>query len=202
MLTGPSKWHGLSSVALTILLVMLACKPARDSADVDRAVAFFHQRFTAGQDNVIYAESSPVFQRSTPLTSTRTGYRIIYNSGGTFVDVMYSTKFTNGLATALWHRETFSVQYKQRGYLLAQVDTTCSIADYGGIPAQPAGIRRAFCDRAGLPRLRVPAALDRWISMPALFRRSVLADEVCAVRVQRMWPPDLGDSGDNLPGHP
>jgi len=38
--------------------------------------------------------------------------------------------------------------------------------------------------------------------MSAVFERSVLAGEIRATGVRQMWPPDLGDSGDNLPGHP
>ena len=37
--------------------------------------------------------------------------------------------------------------------------------------------------------------------MSALLGYSVLAREISAAGVQQMWPPDLGDSGNDLPGH-
>jgi len=37
--------------------------------------------------------------------------------------------------------------------------------------------------------------------MSALFRQPVLAGKICATGMRQMWPPDLGDSRDNLPGH-
>jgi len=37
--------------------------------------------------------------------------------------------------------------------------------------------------------------------MSALFGQSVLAGAICAAGVRQMWPPNLGDSGDDLPGH-
>jgi hypothetical protein len=36
---------------------------------------------------------------------------------------------------------------------------------------------------------------------PALFGQPVLAGKICAAGMRQMWPPDLGDSRDNLPGH-
>ena len=37
--------------------------------------------------------------------------------------------------------------------------------------------------------------------MPALWWQSILASEIGAAGVRQMWPPNLGDSGDDLPGH-
>ena len=37
--------------------------------------------------------------------------------------------------------------------------------------------------------------------MPALFVEPVLAGEVRAAGVRQMWPPDVSDSGHDLPGH-
>jgi len=40
------------------------------------------------------------------------------------------------------------------------------------------------------------------VCLSPMFGLSVLAGEVRVPGVRQMWPPDLGDSGDDLPGHP
>lgn len=37
--------------------------------------------------------------------------------------------------------------------------------------------------------------------MPALWRKSILAGEIGAAGMWQVRPPNVGDSGDNLPGH-
>src|SRR5947207_2027397 len=84
---------------------------------------------------------------------------------------------------------------------LTQVAPSCSMAGYGGISAESERVRHPICDGAGVSRLPVPASLAGWFSMPALCGRSILASKVGVAGVWPMWPPDFGDSGDNLPGH-
>jgi hypothetical protein len=107
-------------LALSVLLA--ACHPLQDASQVDAAVEQFHTRLASGDDDAIYREAGPEYQRSldaqtnrnflarvrrkmgTPGRATRTGYNVMYNPGGATVNTQYQVSYSNGAAaeTFVW----------------------------------------------------------------------------------------------------
>ncbi|HEY4363036.1 MAG TPA: hypothetical protein VGN17_18850 [Bryobacteraceae bacterium] len=104
------------------LLFLAACHPVQDLSPVDSAVELFHQRLAAGDDDTIYRDAGPEYQRSIdaetshrflaqirrtrgmPGRYTRTASDVMYKSGVAIVNTEYNVSFANGEAaeTFIW----------------------------------------------------------------------------------------------------
>jgi hypothetical protein len=107
----------MRKLLLLALVVLAGCHPVQDSSQVDAAVDKFHERLAAGDNDSIYREAGPEYQRSidietnqrflarverklgTPGKGSRLNYNVKYSSGEAVVNTQYDVKFTNGDAT-------------------------------------------------------------------------------------------------------
>ena len=97
-------------------LFLTACHPLQDAGQIDQAVTHFHQQLAAGQDDAIYNEVDPAFQKQidretnrkflarvrrklgVPQVCSRLSYNVRYNPTGALVTTQYNSTFANGAA--------------------------------------------------------------------------------------------------------
>ena len=104
------------------LLFLVACHPVQDMSQVDSAVELFHQRLASGDDDTIYREAGPEYQRSIDLETNRrflaqirrtrgmpgraskTAYNVTSNGGIETVFEQYKVSYEKGDAeeTFIW----------------------------------------------------------------------------------------------------
>src|SRR5260370_18567130 len=104
---------------ITDCLTGVSCSLRQDFTVIRGAVDELHHRLEAQQDELIFTEATPEFQKSmspqtchtffarirrkfgTLSSSQQTGFRVNHTLGGTFVDAQYRTKFEKGEADEL-----------------------------------------------------------------------------------------------------
>ena len=126
--TGRPHWLLLAvfaAVAFLLGLLLWQCGSAvtTGTKHADQAVNQFHAQFNAGQYEQIYSQAAPEFQQSASKdeiialfqhlherlgdaqSTTRTGWNATATTGGSFVTVVYDTKFSSGdgVETFRWH---------------------------------------------------------------------------------------------------
>ncbi|SRR6266566_4356936 len=110
------------AVVVTLLLSLIRCVPSsatRDLAAADRAVAEFHRRVFAGEDELIYRDGAPEFRSTITLaelkkantnvretygaldSSRRASFKIDYGHGSasSTITQVYKSQFARGDAT-------------------------------------------------------------------------------------------------------
>ena len=85
---------------------------------------------------------------------------------------------------------------------LTQVTPTCSVRPRVGFPQESGRVRRPIRVGGGVLGLPGSAALARRIPLSDLRPPEGVASAPPAVRVCRLWPPDVRHGWDDLPGHP
>ena len=107
----------MTGAALTALILLAAGCSASDGMELaEQAVPRFHKMLDAGQFDEIYAESASDLKKATTRedfvalldavhrklgpkkTSTRQGWKVDYNTSGSFVTLSYATTYTQGEA--------------------------------------------------------------------------------------------------------
>ncbi len=97
---------------------------------------------------------------------------------------------------------TKSVNRLQLVIHLTQVTPTCSVRPRVGFPQESGRVRRPIRVGGGVLGLPGSAALARRIPLSDLRPPEGVASAPPAVRVCRLWPPDVRHGWDDLPGHP
>ena len=117
---------------LVAILALTACSVSQDTTLAEQAVPKFHAQLDAGEFAHIYEQSADDLRRSatqqqfiavldaihrklgTTKTTTPLGWRIDYQTSGTFVTLTYDTDYSDGKA-----QEQFVYRLQDRQALLA-----------------------------------------------------------------------------------
>jgi len=105
-------------------LALASCQAGQDTDAAERQVAAFHADYDAGRLEPLFDQSSPVLKQMTPrpqflafLSETRrrlgavkstsqTGWKVNYDTGGSQVELVYQTTFANGEGTETFVYDT------------------------------------------------------------------------------------------------
>jgi len=95
------------------LLFLAACHPVQDMSKLDSAVELFHQRLAAGDDDTIYREAGPEYQRSIDAeTNHRFFAQILRTRGmpGRYHRTAYNVAYNGEIETVV---EEYRVSYEK-----------------------------------------------------------------------------------------
>jgi hypothetical protein len=105
-------------------VALASCQAGQDTDAAEREVVAFHEAYDAERFEPLFDRSAPVLKQMTPRaqflaflaetrrrlgpvkSTSRTGWRVNYDTGGSEVELTYRTTFANGEATETFVYDT------------------------------------------------------------------------------------------------